>query len=66
MVLSPKELGPEKDCAGKGQQHIKKTDPSSRQRGRPSNIDECTTLYKMPENRILITASKDSITAVHI
>jgi hypothetical protein len=23
-------LGPEKDCAGKGQQHIQKTDPSSR------------------------------------
>jgi hypothetical protein len=27
-------LGPEKDCAGKGQQHIQNTDPSSRQRGR--------------------------------
>jgi hypothetical protein len=25
-----------KDCAGKGQQHIQKTDPSSRQRGRPT------------------------------
>jgi hypothetical protein len=24
-----------KDCAGKGQQHIQKTDPSSRQRGCP-------------------------------
>jgi hypothetical protein len=24
------------DCAGKGQQHIQKTDPSSRQRGRPT------------------------------
>jgi hypothetical protein len=24
----------EKDCAGKGQRHIQKTDPSSRQRGR--------------------------------
>jgi hypothetical protein len=22
MVASPKRLGPEKDCAGKGQQHI--------------------------------------------
>jgi hypothetical protein len=31
-----KGLGPEKDCAGKGQQHIQKTDPSSRQRGRPT------------------------------
>jgi hypothetical protein len=32
----PKGLGPEKDCAGKRQQHIKKTDSSSRQRGRPT------------------------------
>jgi hypothetical protein len=29
-------LGPVKDCAGKGQRHIQKTDPSSRQRGRPT------------------------------
>jgi hypothetical protein len=34
MVGSPKGLGPEKDCAGKGQQQIQKTDPSSRQRER--------------------------------
>jgi hypothetical protein len=27
MVASPKGLGPEKDCPGKGQQHIQKTDP---------------------------------------
>jgi hypothetical protein len=26
----------EKDCAGEAQQHIQKTDPSSRQRGRPT------------------------------
>jgi hypothetical protein len=26
----------EKDCAGKGQRHIQKTDPSFRQRGRPT------------------------------
>jgi hypothetical protein len=26
----------EKDCAGKGQRHIQTTDPSSRQRGRPT------------------------------
>jgi hypothetical protein len=25
MVASPKGLGPEKDCAGKGQQHIQMT-----------------------------------------
>jgi hypothetical protein len=35
-VASPKGLGPQKDCAGKGQRHIQKTDPSSRQRGRPT------------------------------
>jgi hypothetical protein len=29
-------LGPEKDCAGEVQQHTQKTDPSSRQRGRPT------------------------------
>jgi hypothetical protein len=28
--LKPQGLGPEKDCAGKGQQHIQKTDPTSR------------------------------------
>jgi hypothetical protein len=33
---SPNGLGPEKDCAGKGQRHIQKTDPSSHQRGRPT------------------------------
>jgi hypothetical protein len=28
--------GPEKDCAGKDQQHMQKIDPSSRERGRPT------------------------------
>jgi hypothetical protein len=28
MFARFKGLGPEKDCAGEGQQHIKKTDPS--------------------------------------
>jgi hypothetical protein len=37
MVSSFKGLGPEKDCAGKGQQHIQKTDPSTRQRGHPKS-----------------------------
>jgi hypothetical protein len=36
MVTSSKELEPEKDYAGECQQHIPKTDPSSRQRGRPT------------------------------
>jgi hypothetical protein len=34
VVTSLKGLGSEKDYAGEGQQHIQKTDPSSRQRGR--------------------------------
>jgi hypothetical protein len=33
MIASPKGLGPEKDCAGKGQQHVQMTDPYSRLRG---------------------------------
>jgi hypothetical protein len=42
MVASLKGLGPEN--AGKGQQHIKKTDPSSRQRGRSTKQDNnCQT-----------------------
>jgi hypothetical protein len=34
MATSPKGLGPDKDCAGKGQQQLQTADPSSRQRGR--------------------------------
>jgi hypothetical protein len=30
------KYGHDKDYAGEGQQHIQKTDPSSRQRGRPT------------------------------
>jgi hypothetical protein len=32
----PFNIGPEKHCAGKSQQHIQKTEPSSRQRGSPT------------------------------
>jgi hypothetical protein len=35
LATSPKVLGPEKEYAGEDQQHIQKTDSSSRQRGRP-------------------------------
>jgi hypothetical protein len=35
MVASSKGHGPEKDRAGKNQEHVQMTDPSSRQRGRP-------------------------------
>jgi hypothetical protein len=34
-----KGLGPEKHYSGEGHQHIQKTDPSSRQRGRPRKQD---------------------------
>jgi hypothetical protein len=36
MVTSPKGLGSEKDYAGDDQQHLQKTDPSSRQGGGPT------------------------------
>jgi hypothetical protein len=36
MVTSTKGLGPENNCAGKGQQHVQMTEPSSRQRGGPT------------------------------
>jgi hypothetical protein len=42
MVASTKGLGPEEDYVGKTQQHIKKTDPSSRQRGRPTKKKNVT------------------------
>jgi hypothetical protein len=45
MVASAKGLGAEKDC----QQHIQKTDPSSRQRG-------CPTKYKTVTVKTLILA----------
>jgi hypothetical protein len=49
MVTSTKGLGPEKDCAGKGQQHIQKTDPSSRQRGYPTKKQDrnCQTIINI-------------------
>jgi hypothetical protein len=37
MVVSPKGLGPEDDCAGQSQQKSYTTDPSSRQRERPKS-----------------------------
>jgi hypothetical protein len=36
VKYGPKGLGPENICAGKGQLHIQKTNPTSRQRGRPT------------------------------
>jgi hypothetical protein len=39
MVTSAKGLGPEKDYAIEGQQHIQKTDLSSRQRRSPTEQD---------------------------
>jgi hypothetical protein len=47
-LKSPKRLGPEKDCAGKIQQHVQKTDPSSRHRGRPTKQDrDCQTVINI-------------------
>jgi hypothetical protein len=33
VAMNPVVLGPENDCAGKGQQQLETTDPSCRQRG---------------------------------
>jgi hypothetical protein len=43
MVSSPKGLGSEKDCAGKGQQRIQRTDPDlsserAPQKNKPVNV----------------------------
>jgi hypothetical protein len=37
MLMSPMGLRPEKGCTGDGQQKLKTTDPTSRQRGRPTS-----------------------------
>jgi hypothetical protein len=39
MVASPKGLGPDNDCAGEDQQQLQTTDPSSRQRERPTSTN---------------------------
>jgi hypothetical protein len=49
MITSVKGLGPEKDYTGEGQQHIQKTDQSSRQRGHPIKIKDrnCQRVIKI-------------------
>jgi hypothetical protein len=39
MIARPKGLGPEKYCADEDQQHVQKTEPFSRHRGRPRKQD---------------------------
>jgi hypothetical protein len=39
MITSPTVLGPENYCSGEGQQQLQTTDPSSRQRGRPTSTN---------------------------
>jgi hypothetical protein len=39
MLMSPVGLKSEKGCAGDARQKLKSTDPSSRQRGRPTSIN---------------------------
>jgi hypothetical protein len=58
MVASPKGLGPEKDCAGKGQQHVQKTDPSSHQRGRPTK----TRPWLSNSNKYLVMSPRWGLT----
>jgi hypothetical protein len=40
MLMSPVGLRPEKDCAGDARQKLKSTDPTSRQRGRPTSTNQ--------------------------
>jgi hypothetical protein len=54
MVMSPKGLGLEKKCAGEGQQHILKTDTSSRQKG--CSIKTRTSLSK--SNKYLVMSPR--------
>jgi hypothetical protein len=39
MLMSPVGLRPEKGCAGDARQKLKSTDPTSRQRGRPTSTN---------------------------
>jgi hypothetical protein len=39
MFMSPVGLKPEKGCAGDARQKLKTTDPTSRQRGRPTSTN---------------------------
>jgi hypothetical protein len=39
MIVGPMGFGPENDCAGEGQQLLYRTDPSSRQRKRPTSTN---------------------------
>jgi hypothetical protein len=39
MLMSPVGLRHEKGCAGDAQQKLKTTDPTSRQRGRPTSTN---------------------------
>jgi hypothetical protein len=43
--MSAKGLGLEKDYAFEGQRHIQKTDPPSRQRGRPREKKAVTVIF---------------------
>jgi hypothetical protein len=45
----PKELGPEIHCADEVQQQVQTTDPSSRQRERPTSTNSqlCQTIIKI-------------------
>jgi hypothetical protein len=54
MVTRPKGLGPKKDYAGKGQQHIQKTDPPSRQRERLTS----TSLQLSESNKDLVLSPR--------
>jgi hypothetical protein len=54
MVTSAKGLGPKKECAGEDPQHKQKTNPSSRQRERPTS----TSLQLSDSNKDLVISPR--------
>jgi hypothetical protein len=54
MVTSLMGLGSENDCAGEGQEQLKTTDPSSRQRERPIS----TNLQLSDSNKNLVVSPR--------
>jgi hypothetical protein len=54
MVASPTGLGRSNDCSGEGQQKLYTTDPSSRQRERPTS----TNLQLSDSNKNLVVSPR--------
>jgi hypothetical protein len=62
MVASPEELGPEKDCAGKDQQHIQKADPSSRHKNKYRNCQRVIKIWSQAPDGCFMSRQTDRLT----